>query len=218
VTCYLILTRLSALAFLLVKFMSKFKNGVIFGVAVNDSKEPTRKLVNGKEVMSPAYRAWRDMVKRAYSKKHKDKGYNDVSVCDEWLLFSNFKKWFDENWFEKGQLDKDLVERGNRIYSPDKCLIISSMVNLFILSNKPKRNGSLIGVYWFAPRGKWQGQISNPFTKKSEYLGYFTDEMEGHLAWKKRKHEFACMIADQQEDKRVADALRIRYLGDLTNE
>lgn len=175
-------------------------------------------IIDGKEVMNPDYRMWRDMIKRVYSKKNPARAYENVTVCSEWLLFSNFKNWFDKNQIENGVLDKDLIYRGNRVYSPDTCLIVSQAVNLFILSNKPRRNGSLLGVYWYPERGKWQGQVSNPFTGKSEYLGYFTDEMQGHLTWKSRKHEFACALAEIQSDSRVADALRNRYLGDLTDE
>ena len=58
---------------------------------------------------------------------------------------------------------------------------------------------------------KFSATIGNPFTKKQEHLGYFTCPNEAHQAWKKRKHELACQLADIQTDQRVAEALRIRY-------
>ena len=158
------------------------------------------------------------MIKRAYSPKHLAECYKAVTVCDEWMTFSNFKKWHDENSAFGDVLDKDLLVRGNKIYSPSKCLIVNRQVNCFILNNKASRNGSMIGVYWFKRYSKWQAQVSNPFTKKSEYLGYYDNEYEGHMAWKRRKHELACQLAEIQLDTRVANLLGVRYLGDFTNE
>ena len=44
----------------------------------------------------------------------------------------------------------------------------------------------LIGVHWDKRSEKFQAQCGNPFTKKLEYLGYFTCEVEAHQAWKKK--------------------------------
>jgi hypothetical protein len=194
------------------------KSGLLHGIAINDVNLKTRDVINGIEVMEPAYRMWKDMIKRVYSPKHRGGCYDDASVCDEWLIFSNFKKWHADNSAYGDVLDKDLLVRGNKTYAPDKCLIVTQQVNCFILNNKARRNGSLIGVYWFKRDSRWQAQVSNPFTRKPEYLGYYDDELQGHLAWKRRKHELACQLAKSQRDERVSSALMVRYLGDFTNE
>ena len=51
----------------------------------------------------------------------------------------------------------------------------------------------------------------NTFTKKQEYLGLFTCEVEAHQAWLKRKLELAHLLAAEQTDGRVAKALIERY-------
>ena len=51
----------------------------------------------------------------------------------------------------------------------------------------------------------------NPFTKKQEFLGYFTCEQEAHQAWLKRKLELAYELVAIQTDQRVAEALIDRY-------
>jgi hypothetical protein len=88
---------------------------------------------------SLAYKRWRNMLKRVtdteYQKLHPD--YSDCIVCDEWLNLDNFGKWFDKNYIEGYELDKDLIEFGNKIYSPDKCIFIPKNINkLFHVQNK----------------------------------------------------------------------------------
>ena len=60
-------------------------------------------------------------------------------------------------------------------------------------------------------------QCNNPFTKKSEYLGLFIDELEAHQTWLKRKLELAHLLAAEQTDKRVAKALISRYTNYSTS-
>ena len=47
---------------------------------------------------------------------------------------------------------------------------------------------------------------------------YTTSEYEAHEAWKARKHEHACKLADIQSDVRVAKVLRTRYCPVLVLE
>lgn len=66
-----------------------------------------------------AYKVWDCMLKRCYSKNDKNhkSSYKDCVVCDEWLLYSNFEKWYNNNYIEGYSIDKDLLSPGNRIYS-----------------------------------------------------------------------------------------------------
>jgi hypothetical protein len=135
-------------------------------------------------------------------------------VCDDWLLFTNFKEWMTQQVWESQHLDKDLLIAGNKIYSPDTCVFIHPTVNVFTTDRVNFRGKYLLGVSWYGRYNKFRASCSNPFTKKQETLGYFDTELEAHLAWKSRKHELACMLADSElvTDERVAQALRTRYL------
>lgn len=132
--------------------------------------------------------------------------------------FMKFREWMiTSNWEEGLVLDKDLLITGNRCYHPETCCFISPEVNSFITRGNGLSGNTYIG-YHFRKRNKskpYQAGIGNPFTGKSEFLGDHFTELEAHLAWKKRKHELACMLADLQSDPRVAQALRTRY-ADLT--
>jgi hypothetical protein len=77
------------------------------------------------------YNYWHDMLKRCYDAKIKLKEptYNNCIVCDEWLNFQNFAEWCDKNLYivddERMELDKDILVKGNKIYSPKTCILAS---------------------------------------------------------------------------------------------
>ena len=73
----------------------------------------TQEIHQSKGKTTPVYRAWHGMLFRC-STKNTQETYNDCSVCEEWLRFSNFKRWFDENYIDGFQLDKDILVKGNK--------------------------------------------------------------------------------------------------------
>ena len=115
--------------------------------------------------------------------------------------------------WEGNELDKDILKPGNKVYSPDTCIFVSSKLNTFMVDRKAGRGDLPLGVTWHKGDRKNQAQCCNPFTGKYEFLGHFTDPAEAHESWRKRKHELACMHAEMQTDPRIAEALRTRYLA-----
>lgn len=113
---------------------------VLFGVARVD--------VDYAVCKTNAYVAWCDMLRRCYSEKyHKKKPtYKGCSVCDEWLLFSNFKRWFDENYIDGYVLDKDILLKNNKVYSPDTCCFVPKCINSLLTNRKMHRGLEPIGV------------------------------------------------------------------------
>lgn len=81
-------------------------------------------------VHTTAYNKWHGILERCYSLKARAKHptYSDCSMCDEWLNFQVFAKWFYDNYPNDGvkyNIDKDIKVKGNRIYSPDTCLFVT---------------------------------------------------------------------------------------------
>ena len=115
----------------------------VCGVGINDAWYATSRLINGKNTACPFYQVWRDMIKRCYSEKHKSnyENYIDATLCDEWLIFSNFKAWMQKQDWRGKQIDKDLLNFGNKKYSPENCIFISGDLNVLI--SHRKKNGSL---------------------------------------------------------------------------
>lgn len=78
---------------------------------------------------SPEYRAYMDMLQRCYSSNHryyKDYGGRGVTVCDRWNpkkggCFENFYADMGERPSGKHSLDKEAIDRNNKIYCPEMC-------------------------------------------------------------------------------------------------
>lgn len=114
------------------------KSKLVQGVGINDFTGSIS--VNGKVIIS--YQYWLNMLERCYSQKYHNRKptYNGCTVCEEWLYFTNFKKWFDENYREGFHLDKDILVKGNKIYSPSECCFVPLYIN-----NLPKDNRAFQG-------------------------------------------------------------------------
>ena len=173
----------------------------IHGVGINDLDytvivTETVGYVDGKQKQKviwkcPYYTKWIMMLSRCYSKTlHKAlPRYENCAVCDEWLLLSNFKAWMEKQDWEGKHLDKDLIVRGNRMYSPETCCFIPEKLNIFMVECNASRGDFPIGVSWRSDRGKFRARCNNPFTRKEEHLGYFSDLVDAHNAWLSRKLE-----------------------------
>lgn len=198
-------------------------NKLVYGVGINDAdyvveKYETIGYVNGKQKQRlvwhcPYHRVWKSMLKRCYSSKFQERNptYKGCSVSKEWITFSVFKSWMEKQDWEGKQLDKDLLFEGNKVYSDETCVFVTSMVNSFTIDSGASRGECLLGVSWHEGAGKFQSGCSNPFTKKREHLGLFIDEIEAHQAWLKRKLELAHLLAAEQTDSRVGKALIALY-------
>lgn len=191
------------------------KTKLVCGVGINDAEFKTESIIDGKRRVIPSYRCWASMLDRCYSPKlqAKRKTYVGCYVCDEWLTYSNFHKWHASQATTNGyHLDKDTLFPGNKVYSPETCILVPPMVNSFTTDSGASRGAFMIGCSLHKGSGKYQATCSNPFTRKVEHLGQFSSEIEAHMAWKKRKHEIACQIAETVHDERLAEALRKRYI------
>lgn len=202
---------------------------LIQGWGINDAQyEVTRNVKAGntwRQVwMCPVYSIWKGMISRSLSDKwHKHHpSYLGVKVCDEWRYFSNFRDWVlnvqpNTDW-ENCELDKDLLILNNKVYSPETCVFISRLVNTFLTDRTRSRGSCIIGVNFHSRDFVYEAHCCNPFAptfqNRSIYLGRFSNELTAHKAWQAKKHDFACQLADIQDDPRVADALRQRYSPD----
>ena len=190
------------------------KNKLVYSVGINDANYEIQPKIDGKLVRCPYYVVWKNMLSRCYRDEYQERNptYKGCHVYPEWIYFMNFRRWMQKQDWEGKELDKDLLIRGNKIYSPTTCVFVDAIINSFTLDCGRSRGEYPIGTYFNKEQRKFRSRCRNPFTKKLEHLGYFTCPNQAHLAWKKRKHELACQLADLQTDPRVAEALRTRYL------
>lgn len=197
------------------------KNKLVNGVGINDADYKVHKYMRVAGVrkiawMCPFYKVWRNMIMRCYSLPYQAAcpTYIDCYVSDSWKRFSNFKAWMEtQDWQEKC-LDKDILVRGNKVYSSDTCVFISSELNKFLTDRAAARGDYPVGVSFNKPISKYTANCCNPFTMKKEHLGVFTDPLVAHEAWRAKKHDLALQYAEMQSDPRVAEVLKLRYLYD----
>lgn len=81
---------------------------------------------------TPAYSVWHAMLERCYCpKKHEQfPTYKDCFVCDSWHNFQLFAYWFYRNHHPGLELDKDIILKGNKEYSPEKCKFVTRQQNI----------------------------------------------------------------------------------------
>lgn len=136
----------------------------------------------------PYYTKWRSMINRCYSPRYQSikPSYIGDSVCDEWESFMAFKSWMEKQDWEGMELDKDLIDFGNKIYSPSKCCFIPRGVNGFIRTTSKSSNSGFVGVHMVS-KGKFEAHFRNPVTKKIEHIGTYNDALTAHEDWRVEK-------------------------------
>lgn len=180
---------------------------LVCGIGINDADYPTQVHVDGKNVPCPFFSTWKHMLKRCYDPKSLERHptYNNCTVHPEWHTFSTFRKWMETQDWQGKQLDKDLLIPGNKVYSPDTCLFVSSKVNSLLNDRRASRGQYPIGVRKRAS-GKFEARCSNHYGKQL-CLGVF-DTVEGASeTYKAFKAQLVQQIAEEQSDPRVKQAL-----------
>lgn len=205
--------------------MNYTKTGIVCGWGINDADYPVyiyeswydesgaykRKLT----WKCPYYIKWRSMIGRCHSESvHKSRPtYKDCSVCEDWKYFSNFKLWMESQDWEGMELDKDLIQKDNKIYSPETCFFVSSTVNCFMLERKLDKGDLPIGVTLRKSTGKYTAVCRDYRTRSRIFLGDFKTIEEAFNAWLSKKLKMAIELAKTITNPVVADLLVQRYLN-----
>lgn len=138
-----------------------------------------------------AYRTWSGILSRCYSEKTKErhKSYEGCIVCNEWLNFQNFAEFYYGNIRENGwQIDKDILCKNNKIYSPQTCLIVPSEINKLFVKRKRHRGDLPIGVHYESSRGRYKASLHDG-SGKTKFLGRFHTAEEAFRAYKEAKEK-----------------------------
>lgn len=183
------------------------KRKLVYGWGVNDADYVVETREDGIYVRCPYYMTWRNMVKRCYSGQYPS--YIDVEVCSEWKYFSKFKAWMITQDWEGLELDKDLLYRGNKVYSPETCIFISGRINKFIYESS--KGPYPTGVVFHRQTGKFLAKCTDLYVGVQRHLGLYRTADEAERSYLTYKNKLANELADSQTNPRVAEALRKRY-------
>ena len=152
------------------------------------------------------YDRWKGMLRRCYDEKerYKNSTYSDVTICDEWLNFQNFAEWWNTNYYsiddEKMQLDKDILVKGNKIYSPEYCIFVPQCINSLFVKRDQSRGDLPIGVGYDKKRNKYRAYCS--IKKKLVAIGnnYHTPEDAFYKGYKPFKEKVIKEMADRYKE------------------
>lgn len=164
------------------------KRGLILGVGVNDADYVTQYKIDGKYVQCPIYTKWVNMLARCYNKNFlKNRpSYIGCTVSKPWLKFSVFSEWYEENSVDGWHLDKDLIMKGNKVYSPEMCLFVPVSINSLLLNSASSRGEFPVGVYFNKSMNKFKSQIT--IDNKVTHLGYHETVEEAYSLYVKSKN------------------------------
>ncbi len=161
---------------------------------------PYKSRPNTKGPQCRCYKIWKEMLGRCYCKttsSYVNYGACGVTVCQEWHNYQNYADWYYKNCPDESYcVDKDFLEKGCRIYSPNTCSFIPEELNAQLTLRQSKRGEFPLGV---RPCGnKYQAQINK--NSKKIPLGVFDTIEEAFNAYKKAKEEYLKYLADKYQD------------------
>ena len=182
----------------------------VCGVGILGAKYPIT--ING--ILTKEYTLWCSMLKRCYSNAYKKRQptYEGCEVSNNFKSYEYFYEWChkqigfsNKDW----QLDKDLLTKGNKVYSENTCIFIPAEINLVLVKREALRGTHPIGVRWHKRDKAFVAKV-NKNKGKQEYLGYFKTELEAFKAYKTAKESFIKEQANKwksQIDDRAYEAL-----------
>ncbi len=191
----------------------------VYDIGIIGDKYPSR--ANGRNTKE--YMLWISMLKRCYSESFKKKypTYEGCEVSDKFKSYEYFYEWChnqigfgNQGW----QLDKDLLIKGNKVYSESTCVFIPAEVNTLLVKSDKIRGKHPIGVYWRNTKKAFVAQV-NKNKGKPEYLGSFNTEIEAFNAYKEVKENYLKESANKwksQIDIRAYQAL-MNYQVEITD-
>ena len=156
---------------------------------------------NGKK--TKCYNTWHNMLERCYNPKYQEKypTYKDCEVHESWHNFQTFAEWYNDNYYQiHGEvmcLDKDILIKGNKIYSPETCVFVPEKINLLFIKSDNSRGNDPIGAHQL-PSGNYEVRCNNG--EESDYLGRFDNIYEAFYAYKVHKEKIIKQVADEYKE------------------
>ena len=158
---------------------------------------------NGKH--KKEYRIWYDVLRRCYDPKVQEKypTYKGCTVENYLLNFQNAAEWIKNNYYEvlgeRMHLDKDILCKGNKVYSRETCIFVPERINTLFVKRDKSRGKDPIGVSDL-PSGNYQATCSDGYGKYI-YLGVYSTKEEAFRVYKKYKEKVIKEVIDSYEGK-----------------
>ena len=191
----------------------------VFDVGVRGDKY---KITKGKGTLKLLeYDTWYDMLRRCYGDRYKNSSYEGCTASDNFKYYTFFYEWCNKQvgFGNKGwHLDKDLLVKGNKIYSEDTCVFLPAEINSVLTKTDKLRGKYPIGVHWCNSKKVFVSQI-NRNKGQQEWLGQFDNPNDAFNAYKDAKENYLKELANKWKgkiDERAYNAL-MNYKVEITD-
>ena len=157
------------------------------------------------------YQTWHDIFRRCYDPKyHTNKpSYISCEVCENWRFYKNFYEWIisQSNYYclkdaNDCRVDKDILIKGNKIYSPDTCCLVPGVVNSLFVKADRNRGAYPIGVSKIHKDSDlFQARCNNPFSRETISIGIYNTPEDAFYAYKNYKENIIKQVAINEYKK-----------------
>ena len=154
--------------------------------------------------LTDEFKIWHGMLQRCYDPKYHEKEptYKDCILEDYLLNFQHMAEWIDKNYYEvQGEqmhLDKDILCKGNKIYSPETCCFVPNEINTIF--NKHKNKRCKLGVCGVFRKGNRFYSVVSMFGRNVSLGGYESIE-EAKSAYKDARETYIKRVAEMWKEK-----------------
>lgn len=177
--------------------------------------------VNG--IHTKIYNAWFNLLLRCYDEKlHiKFSTYKNCTVDEKWHCFQNFAIWYEDNYYEvKGQkmnLDKDILFKGNKVYSPETCMFVPQEINTLFIKCDKSRGDYPLGVCFDKETNNFSASCT--INKKCKKLGRYSSVDKAFLSYKHCKENNIKIIANKYKSEipNILYTAMINYKVEITD-
>lgn len=182
------------------------KYGGIMGTNIDINEDESFSISYSKE-----YKFWFNILCRCKDDKFKKDNhtYTECLIDEKWLYFWEFYKWLHNqdnflswNYNDGWAIDKDIIVKGNKIYSSETCCLVPKNINNLLLKHDKKRGEYPIGVTKRKSDGMFEVQCSNPLINKYVTVGLYSNEINAFMGYKKYKENIIKKVAELEYNKK----------------
>lgn len=195
----------------------------VYGHGISEDGKYKRYIYEGKRKLATReYHTWTNMLERCYSKtNHIDNpSYVGCEVSDNFKNFQFFAEWCNNQigFHEKNaRLDKDILNKGNKLYSEDTCVFVPNCLNVLLCNSKKTRGTLPVGVQWHKSSSSYYASCN--VGGKHKHLGSFDNPKDAFEVYKAFKENRIKEMADKHKeilDIRAYDGL-FNYKVEITD-
>lgn len=156
---------------------------------------------------------WKDIVKRTTAGSYAQSKLNTYVGCTLDERFKSYQ-YFNE-WYKRQigfdlmyEVDKDLLVKGNKHYSPELCTLLPKIINGTLCNSKRARGDLPVGVTLHGQNDMYVARCRyvEDGERKRKTIGYYKTPEDAFQGYKAFKEAYLKRLADYYRDTISAEA------------